>query len=86
MIFKNKVFDVLKWLCLLAIPAFASAYASLASGLGLPYADEVSLIANVVCTLLGTLLGISNYQYYHSDTRELNPDFEPNQDEDNGEG
>lgn len=71
MIFKNKVFDALKWITLIALPAIATAYATLANGLGLPYSDEVSLIVNVACTLLGTLLGISNYQYYKGKSEDV---------------
>lgn len=65
MIFKNnKVFDALKWVNLIAIPALATAYSQLASVFNWPYGDQVARVAVIVSTLLGTLLGISNYQYY----------------------
>lgn len=70
MIFKNnKTFDVLKWLTMIAIPAFATAYSQFANVLGWEYGSEVAEIAVIVCTLLGTLLGISNMQYYKQNPR-----------------
>ena len=49
---------------MIAIPAFATAYSQLAAVLGWQYGSEVAEIAVIICTLLGTLLGISNMQYY----------------------
>ena len=70
MIFKNnKTFDVLKWLTMIAIPAFATAYSQLANVLGWEYGSEVAEIAVIICTFLGTLLGISNMQYYKQNPR-----------------
>ena len=59
----NKLYDVLKWITMIVIPALATAYVGLASIWGWPYADEVAKTAAVVCTLLGALLGISTAQY-----------------------
>lgn len=59
----DKVYDVLKWIVMIVIPALATAYVGLASIWGFPYADEVAKTAAVVCTLLGALLGISTAQY-----------------------
>lgn len=64
MIFKNNTYDILKWITMIAIPACATAYTQLAGVLGWPYAQEVAECAVIICTLLGTLLGISNAQYY----------------------
>ena len=55
--------NVLKWLTLVCIPAFTTAYVGLAAIWGWPYADEVAKTTAVVCTLLGALLGISTAQY-----------------------
>ena len=60
----DKIYDVLKWIVLIVIPGLAVAYVGLASIWGWPYADEISKTANVLCTLLGALLGISSAQYY----------------------
>lgn len=60
----DKLYDVLKWITMIVIPALATAYVGLASIWGWPYADEVAKTAAVVCTLLGALLGISTATYY----------------------
>ena len=63
MILPDTVYDVLKWITMIVLPALATAYVGLASIWGWPYADEVAKTTAVVCTLLGALLGISTAQY-----------------------
>lgn len=64
MIMNNKVYDVLKWIVMIVIPALTTAYVGLAAIWGFPFAEEVAKTSAVICTLLGALLGISNAQYY----------------------
>lgn len=59
----NTLYDVLKWITLIVIPALATAYVGLSAVWGFPYADEIARTACVVCTLLGALLGISTAEY-----------------------
>lgn len=59
----DAVYDVLKWVTMIVIPALATAYVGLAAIWGWPFADEVAKTSAVVCTLLGALLGISTAQY-----------------------
>lgn len=59
----NKVYDILKWITLVVIPALSTAYVGLSSVWGFPFADEVAKTACVVCTLIGALIGISTAQY-----------------------
>jgi len=59
----NPVYDVLKWVTMIVLPALATAYVGLAAVWGWPFADEVAKTVAVVCTLLGALLGISTAQY-----------------------
>lgn len=63
MILPDKVYDAMKWITLVCIPAFSTAFVGFASIFGWPYADEVAKASVVVCTLLGALLGISTAQY-----------------------
>ena len=60
----DKLYDILKWVCMICIPALATAYVGLSAVWGWPFADEIAKTAAVVCTLLGALLGISTAQYY----------------------
>ena len=59
----NKLYDVLKWVNVIVLPALATAYVGLAGIWGWPFADEVAKTTAVICTLLGALLGISTAQY-----------------------
>lgn len=61
----SKVYDILKWVTLILIPALTTAYVGLAAIWGAPfiYPDEVAKTSAVICTLLGALLGISTAQY-----------------------
>lgn len=63
MMLSNKVYDILKWLVVLFIPALTSAYVGLASVWGLPMPEEVAKTSAIVCTFLGAILGISCVEY-----------------------
>ena len=67
----NKVYDILKWCVMIAIPALTVAYVGLAAIWGWPYAEEVAKTSAVVCTLLGALLGISTAQYNKQEPPDL---------------
>ncbi len=59
----DKLYDILKWITMIVIPALATAYVGLAGVWSWPFADEVAKTATVICTLLGALLGISTAEY-----------------------
>ena len=59
----NRLYDTLKWVVMIALPALTTAYVGLAAIWGFPYATEVAKTSAVICTLLGALLGISTAQY-----------------------
>lgn len=63
MILNNKVYDVLKWIALIALPATATLWFTIAKIWGLPYIAEITGTMVAVDTFLGTLLGISNISY-----------------------
>lgn len=56
---KNSVYDVLKWICLIALPALAVLYFTLAKIWGLPYGAEITATINAVALFIGTLIGVS---------------------------
>ena len=60
---KDSVYDILKWVTLVCLPALGTAYVALAGVWGFPYAEEVSKTVMAVCTLFGALLGISTAEY-----------------------
>ena len=59
----NNVYDILKWVVMICLPALTTAYVGLAAVWGWPYSTEVAKTSAVICTLLGALLGISTAQY-----------------------
>ena len=59
----DKLYDILKWVTMIVIPALATAYVGFAGIWSWPFADEIAKTAAVVCTLLGALLGISTAEY-----------------------
>ena len=60
----NTLYAILKWSCMVAIPALAVAYHGLAGIWGFPFPEEISMTANIICTLIGALIGISTAEYY----------------------
>lgn len=62
----DKLYDVLKWVVMIVLPALSTAYVGLAAIWQWPMADEVAKTCSVVCVLLGALLGISTAEYNKS--------------------
>lgn len=59
----NKVYDVLKWLAMIFLPAAITLFGVIGKTLGVQYTDTVLTIAVAVNTFLGSILGISNSAY-----------------------
>lgn len=59
----NKVYDCLKWIALVGLPATTTLWLTLASIWGFPYAEPVGATLGAVTVFLGALLGISSIQY-----------------------
>ena len=59
----NKVYDILKWIAMIVLPASATLYLGLSNVWGLPYGEQVSTTITLVNTFLGTVLMISTHQY-----------------------
>lgn len=59
----NKVYDVLKWIAQILLPALGTLYFALASIWGLPYAEEIVGTITAIDAFLGVLLGISTHNY-----------------------
>ena len=59
----NKLYDILKWVALVALDAFGVAYEQLADIWHLPYGTEIMRTCAILSVLLGTLIGVSSVQY-----------------------
>ena len=62
----NKVYDILKDIALIWLPALATLYAVLAGIWGLPYAEQIPATIMAIDTFLGAVLKITNNQYQKS--------------------
>lgn len=59
----DKIYDTLKWVVMIVLPAIATLYAALAPVWGWPRPDDVVLTLNAVTAFAGAVLGISTAQY-----------------------
>lgn len=63
----NKVYDVLKWVALIALPAVATFWLALGQIWGFPYVNEIGATIIAIDTFLGALLGVSTLTYRKGD-------------------
>lgn len=61
--FSNKLYDILKFIAQIVIPALGALYFGLAQLWGLPYAEQIVGTLSLVDSFLGVVLGISTYNY-----------------------
>lgn len=64
------LYNVLKWIARIALPALGTLYFALAKIWGFPYGTEVVGTITAVDTCLQTLLGISSAQYNKAQAEE----------------
>lgn len=63
MIFSDKVFEVIRALAEIIVPAIGALYLGVAAIWGLPYGDEVSRTCIVIATFLGAIVTLSRKAY-----------------------
>lgn len=59
----NKVYDILKWIAQLLLPALGTLYFALSGIWGLPYGEQVVGTITAIDAFLGMILGISSSAY-----------------------
>lgn len=59
----NKVYDVLKWIAIVFLPALTTFVGVILTSLNVNNSEIILTIMTALSTFLGTLLGISNYNY-----------------------
>lgn len=59
----NKVYDILKYVAQIVLPALGTLYFALAAIWGFPYGEQVVGTITAVDAFLGAVLGIANYNY-----------------------
>ena len=66
----DTAYTILKWLCLVCIPAATTFYCALCAVWGFPYADEVAKTSAALCAFIGALLGVSTVEYNRQKDKE----------------
>ena len=59
----NKVYDILKYVAQIVLPALGTLYFALATIWGFPYGEQIVGTITAVDAFLGALLGIATSQY-----------------------
>ena len=59
----NKIYDILKFIAQVVLPAIGTLYFALAGIWGFPYGEEIVGTITAVDTFLGVILGISTMNY-----------------------
>lgn len=59
----NKVYDVLKWIALIALPAIALFIQTVFPVWGIGNVDTIVTTVNAVSVLVGALIGVSTVKY-----------------------
>ena len=68
----DKLYGILKWLALIAFDAVGVFYQGLANIWNLPYGAQVSSTFALISVLVGTLIGVSTYNYNKDKINEDN--------------
>lgn len=59
----NKMYDILKYIAQIVLPALATLYFALSAIWGFPYGEQIVGTITAIDAFLGALLGISTVQY-----------------------
>lgn len=59
----DKVYNILKWVCLICLPALSTFYGLLADIWNLPYAEQIPRTITAIGLFIGALIGISQISY-----------------------
>lgn len=60
---KDSVYDCLKWVSIICLPALATLVTVVFKVWGIPYGDEIAQTITAVATFLGAVLMVSNATY-----------------------
>ena len=59
----NKVYDVLKYVVTIGLPAVTTLWLTLASIWGFPYAEPIGATLGAITVFLGAIIGVSSAKY-----------------------
>jgi hypothetical protein len=59
----NRLYDTLKWIAQVFLPALITLWGVIGTACDIPYTDVITTVAIGVDTFLGSILGISSHYY-----------------------
>ena len=59
----NKVYDILKWVVIVALPATTTLWLALSAIWGWPYSEAIGATVTAITAFLGALIGVSSLKY-----------------------
>lgn len=60
----DKLYEVLKWVSCIVLPALTTLYGVIGTTFEIPYTQQVLMIMPAISTFIGSLIGISTAKYY----------------------
>lgn len=60
---KNSLYDILKWVAILLLPALSTLIAVIGNIWGIPVCEPIAQTVTAIGVFLGAILGISSIQY-----------------------
>lgn len=67
---KNKHYDILKWVAIIVIPALAVLVGQVGNAFNWEFTKVTVEVINAIALFLGTILGVSNYNYKKEQNNE----------------
>ena len=59
----NKVYNVLKWVALICLPAITTFWLTISMIWGFPHGEAIGATISAIATLIGSLIGVSTKAY-----------------------
>lgn len=60
----DKLYEILKWVSCIVLPALTTLYGVIGTTFEIPYTQQVLMIMPAISTFIGSLIGISTAKYY----------------------
>lgn len=80
MYLNNKVYDILKWIALVVLPATGTFYFALSKVWPLPYGEEIVATLSAITTFIGAILQVSSSNYPGDGIIEIDRETQENAD------
>lgn len=63
----DRVYDIVKWIALIVLPAFGAFYATIGAAWGLPYVEPIKTTVLALGVFIGACIGVSTHNYYNKE-------------------